>query len=79
MRVFWLAVLIGCVGCSPGTDGAACTEGGARDCDGEVTLMCLCDGDDPFAETCDEGGTWTVQDTLCESCADWLTDSCPIE
>ena len=61
-------------------EGNACSDGGQRNCNGDVYLMCLCDQGDPFDSDCgEEGGTWTVQDTLCATCDDWIDDECPVE
>ena len=76
----WLGVVCMLAACATGkTTDEPCDEGGARSCDGEITLMCLCEGDDPFIEDCPSGGLWKAQDTLCASCQDWLDDSCPVE
>jgi hypothetical protein len=39
MRSIALVLLVGCGGGT--TSGDECTSGGARACDGQVTLMCL--------------------------------------
>jgi hypothetical protein len=84
MRSIALVLLVGCGGGT--TSGDECTSGGARACDGQVTLMCLCEvadtggaAGDAFADPCFTVGHWTPQETLCETCADWIDDACPIE